>query len=680
MTKRSARFDDFDRLEAISCGAVLPGGDALLFAAERYDEAAGRRVSRVLVRDLKDGRERALTAGGQGEGSPNLSPDGTKVLFLSTVPGRGRQVYVCGLDGGNLVQVTHMRFGASDPAWSPDGAHIAFASLCADDMDEEWLQTMPDPEREAEYERERAKQPIIIEDFGYKFDGLGFAKPENLHLFVVPADGGGPARRITSGRASFLHHVWAPDSKSVLCESNLYCDKANAIAMDLLSFPIDGGEAVRLTRDLPLVSYPNPVRPVFTPDGKYVIVGVLQHQMDETAGYPASMLHRVAADGSEVTPICVQTDDCFDCVMFPYNASAGRGLEKVRVSEDGQRALFAAGCGGECRIYAVPIYGEEHVPTVVARGKCAYMGMGQPKDGLVLVARTEWDAPEGYYWMEEGTGRIVRKLYQSNEKLLGEVAYTRAEDFFFDTLDGNGRVHGFCLPPHNAQPGKKYPCIVYVHGGPHPFYTYAFDHEYQCFAGEGFGVLFCNPRGSSGYGDEHRHISHAFNGDAYTDILQFVSEAERRFGWIDGERLGFTGGSYGGYMTNYTAARSGKFKAYISQRSVVSDLISHASSDMQGSSQGYGSFEEMMVDEIKSSVIVGMEKVNAPFLILHGEDDLRCPVEGAHQLFVALKDTHPEDFPIEMVLYPHVGHDQPRRPDQRRHYYRTMLDWFRKYL
>lgn len=680
MTKRNSSFADFDRVETISAGEYIPSLDALLYASNGWDDASGKRASRVLLRFMADGTQRILTAGGGGEGSPRLSPDGARVMFVSSVPGAGRQAYTCNLDGGDLQKITNMRFGVVDPIWSPDGSMVAFASMCSDKMDEDWLQTMPDPVQEAEYARERAKQPVIIEDFGYKFDGLGFNQPENMHLFVAPSDGSAPARRITSGPASFMHHIWAPNSQRVLCLSNLYCDKENAIAKDLLSFDINGGEALRLTKDIQLVSYPNPVRPVFTPDGKYVIVGVLNEITDSGNGYPASMLHRVAADGSELTCICQSTDECFDCVMFPYNAHAGSGLEKVRVSSDGQYAMFAAGSNGECRIFRVPIYGDTHVPETLVRMRGAYVGMGQPQNGMVLVSRTESSRPEGYYLMEEETGRIVRQLVQSNEKLLNEVAYSDVQDFFFETLDGDSRVHGFCMPPQNAQPGKKYPTIVYVHGGPHPFYTYAFDHEYQCFAGEGFGVIFCNPRGSSGYGDSHRRLRYAMSGEAYTDILQFVSEACDKMDWIDPDRLGFTGGSYGGYMTNYTAARSSKFKAYITQRSVTSDLISHASSDMQGSARGYGSFEELMVDKIKSSVIIGMERVNAPFLIMHGDEDLRCPVEGAHQMFVALKDTHPDDFPIEMVIYPHLAHDQPTQPTQRRHYYRTMVDWFAKYL
>ena len=122
--------------------------------------------------------------------------------------------------------------------------------------------------------------------------------------------------------------------------------------------------------------------------------------------------------------------------------------------------------------------------------------------------------------------------------------------------------------------GRKYPAVVYVHGGPHPYYTHCMDYEHQCLAGAGFAVLYCNPRGSSGYGMKHQNVERAMDGSAATDILQFVDEAVRRFDFIDPERIGITGGSYGGYMTNYMAAHTKRFKAYVTQRSISNNLIS----------------------------------------------------------------------------------------------------------
>ncbi len=681
MSKRASEFKDFDLEETISFGEYLPDTNEIIYARSFYEEADSVRKNQVVVQSLKDKSQEIITAGGMGEGNPKVSSDNKKILFLSALPETGRQLYVYDRETKEVTRMTNMRFGLFDPLWSPDGKWILFTSMAADGMEEEWLQTMVNKEEQAKYTRERAKKPVEITDFGYKFDGLGFAQPEVMHLWVVPTDGSCKAKRITAGPANFMHAVWAPDSAHVMCESNLYCKKEISIAMDVLTIDIATLEVVRVTKDKLVVSYPNPVRPLFTPDGKYIIVGILDYKAGYGAatGYPACILHRVSLDGTEITPIFEKTDECFDSVQFPYNAHCGMGLEKVRISSDGTSVLFAAGSRGECRIWKVAIYGDEHRPVAVTKGKVAYNGLGVPRLGKVLAARTEPNRPEAYYLIDERTGEEVLCL-QSGKDMIEYTALSPVEDFFFETLDGESKVHGFCMPPQNAKKGEKYPTIVYVHGGPHPFYCYGFDLEYQCFAGAGFGVIYCNPRGSSGYGDVHRNLERAMDGSAYTDIMQFVSEACKRYDWIDEDRLGFTGGSYGGYMTNYTATRAKKFKAYITQRAVVNDLISFASSDMQGDSTSYPTFGEYMVHAVENSVICGMEKVNAPFLILHGEDDLRCPVEGAHQLFVALKDSHAEDFPVKLVLYPFVSHNQPSHPKQRQHYYKTMLDWFTQYL
>lgn len=297
----------------------------------------------------------------------------------------------------------------------------------------------------------------------------------------------------------------------------------------------------------------------------------------------------------------------------------------------------------------------------------------------MLVADVTPTTAEAYWLLDIHTGEKLLKAVQGNQTLMEEVTLSPVEDFFFDTLDGEGKVHGFVMPPQEMAPGKKYPTILYVHGGPHPFYTYGLTMEFQCFAAAGFGVICCNPRGSSSYGVRHLNMSRAFDGSAYMDCLQFVEEAVRRFDWIDGSRMGVTGGSYGGYMTNYMATHCTRFKAYITQRSVCSNLIDYASSDMQGRSMDYHSFEEFMVHELEQSPVAYAERVNAPLLILHGEDDLRCPVEGAHQLFIAVKDTHP-DLPVKLMIFPHTAHDQPSDPRLLKRYYQEMVDWFKAWL
>ncbi len=669
---RHSSFQDFLTRERISHGTFLPERESLLYAESVREDARSDRQDRIVLRHIPTGEERILCEGT----NPVLSPDHTRFAFLRA-DAHGPRLCMASLEG-EIREMTHLSAPMIDPQWSPDGKWLVFSSPAADE-DAAGLAPACMPGMGEAWDHEL--DPVAIGDFGYKFDGAGFRRPSVLQLFVVSADGHQEARRITSGNSHFMHACFAPDCAHVLCESNLYCDRENAIAMDVLSIDLCTGEISRLTENKMVVSYPNPVRPVCTPDGKWLIIGILDmpEKVTDNTTYPACTLYRLSLENKTLVPISRRTADCFDTVQFAYNAGTGAGLEKTIVSEDGKSVLFCAGYKGVGTVYRVSLEGTCNAPVRLTKENFSYNGLAPAGDGWVLASRAATNIPEQYVLLHEESGEI-RPLLQSCPEYLREVALSEACDFSTPTLDGESVVHGWCLPPQGREEGRKYPCIVYVHGGPHPFYTNSFDLEMQAFAGEGFGVLFCNPRGSSGYGDRHRRLCRAYDGSAYTDILLFVREAARHFPWIDENRLGLTGGSYGGYMTNYAATRCQLFRAYISQRSTVNRLISYASSDMQGSSKEYPSFGEFMDHEIESSEIIGMERVSAPFLILHGMDDLRCPVEGAHQLFVALRDSHGPDFPVRMILYPHTGHSQPTEPRQQQHYYRTMLQWFRTYL
>ena len=173
------------------------------------------------------------------------------------------------------------------------------------------------------------------------------------------------------------------------------------------------------------------------------------------------------------------------------------------------------------------------------------IGLAPGHSGLILAAIGSPTNPGEYVLIDPDNGAIVERLVRAGS-LCTERATSKPEVIWFDTLDGEDKVQGWVLPPQNMERGRKYPAVVYVHGGPHPYYTHCMDYEHQCLAGAGFAVLYCNPRGSSGYGMKHQNVERAMDGSAATDILQFVDEAVRRFDFIDPERIGITGGSYGG--------------------------------------------------------------------------------------------------------------------------------------
>lgn len=650
MSKRKATFQDAIHQERLTGGDYCHSRNLLVYAVKQKPG--------VVLKNLLTGDEKTIAYEGKGGGSPRFTQDGGKLLFLA-----GMQLCCYDLDSETVAPMGDFQGPVIDPMWSPDGKHVLFAST----------QSANPPVQKA-----RPDEPVVIEDFNYKFDGAGYIRPDgHTHLFAVEVETG-KVIQLTHGVRDEMHHNWSPDGRWIVYAGNENRPKEQSIGYDLYLINLQG-EKKQISKDLMIVSYPNPIRPVFTLDGRWVVMGVLNPKADGSKGYPDIVMFRFPVDGGEPELLFEADENCYQCVQFPYNANCGWGLDKVQVTPDGKWLYFVSGWKGQGNVYKLSLEGGVHHAVPVLTGKHVVHGLSRIHGERMLVAKSETDMPEAYYLLDTSTDTLVGKAVQSAPDLYEHVELPAADDFFFDTMDGESTVHGWVQPPAGMEEGKKYPTILYVHGGPHPFYTYGLTMEHQALAAEGFGVLYCNPRGSSGYGPNHQNIRRAYDGGAYMDLLQFVDEAVRRYPWIDPERLGVTGGSYGGYMTNYIATHAKRFKAYVTQRSVANELISYASADMQGSSRKYKNFEEFMVDKLKSSTVSYAERIDKPLLILHGIDDYRTPVEGAHQLFVAVKDTHP-DLPVKMVLFPHTHHEQPSDPKLLTLYYQEMVDWFKKYL
>ena len=656
MNKRYPVFDDCIQLERFT-GCDYCAAKGLLAYASGKTRA-------VTVKNLAN--DSVVTI--ENASTPRFSPDGETLFYLS----RG-QIWLSRPDGSEARQLGQFAGPVIDPIWSPDGARILFASAKSASMGAA-ADSAP-----VKHPGGPGNTPVVIEDFGYKFDGAGYIRPDShTHLFVAEV-ATGIITQLTSGVRDEMHHTWMPDSQHVVYCGNENRPKEQSIGYDLFTVDLAGNKK-QISQQLWMVSYPNPIRPVVSPDGKYVVMGVMNPFADAALGYPDIVFFRFPADG-EGDPVCLfeKSDTCYQCVQFPYNAGCGWGMDKVQMTPDGKYVYFVSGWQGRGNVYKIALEGDDRHAVTVLDGKQVCHGLGRIQQGKMLVTLSRTDMPESYYLLDTADDTLSGPIAQSAKDLTDEVILTPAEDFTFPTIDGESTVHGWVQPPAGLDPVKKYPAVLYVHGGPHPFYTYGLTMEHQCLAAEGFAVLYCNPRGSSGYGPKHQNLQRSKDGSAYTDLLQFVEEAIRRYPWIDPERLGVTGGSYGGYMTNYIATHAKRFKAYVTQRCVSNDLISFASSDMQGDSKRYKSFEEFMVAQLKESTVCYAERIDKPFLILHGEDDYRCPVEEAHQLFVAIKDTHP-DLPVKLVVYPHTHHEQPSNPKLLKHYYRELVGWFKQYL
>lgn len=690
---------DYYRLSWVGNGDLTQDGTLLAYARTHVDEPA-TEVNEVVLRDFATGSERVIARGFD----PAFSPDGTRLLYTRSDNGVD-QLFVYDLAHNEETQLTEVRFGVEQAAWSPTGDRIAFVSRVDLSVDESlWAHGASEAELDTARKQAVEHPYVSFEGWAYKSDeDGGFSCERASTLWSVPACGGEPVL-LSNGRRDHVMPTFTPDGQSIVFVSNRCRSEEEGIAMDLFRVPAAGGAIERLTDSSYVAYYPAPFQPLVTPDGREVVFGALAPNVSESS-MPPTRLFKVAlpegvagvdadvdtaASGADAEkplpkPVCLWPEDapCHEATCFLYNCeNLGVGTRRTAAfSTDGSWLYFISGWHGAANLYRASLMEPRIEPVTQGLGCMRSIAV---RSDRVLVSRGDFTHTPQLMVADEAD--LLNRgldafapLTASNEWLEGTLVEPR--ELWIDSLDGEAHVQGFVFEPQNREEGKRYPAVVYLHGGPTPFMGAALTYEHQCILGAGMGLIVMNFRGSSGYGPAHQSVAKAYDGSAMTDVLQFVDAACREFDWIDPDRLGVTGGSYGGWLTNWLCGHTKRFKAAVTQRSIANELIQYASSDMLGSSHGWESFSDYMADALKRSPVSYAEKIDVPFLILHGMADMRCPVENAHQLFCAVRETHPEGH-VRMVLFPGMTHSFPMGGpmDLRRAHYDAMIEWFKEYL
>lgn len=634
-----------------------------------------RYLQSIVWQDLKSGKKRTVSAGGSTETFARFSPESKSsriiLAFLSDADGTSQIYrYVCADEDWeeSCEKLTDIPGGVREFVWSPDGKKIAFLAGSG----------------EKQGEGRTPFDPIVIEDYGYRSDeAMGFAdrKKDASQLWMLTLEDK-KAVRLTEGDRDYVMPAWMPDSGALLITSNQNRPKQQSIGMDLYRISADSGELEQLTKDMWIAWYPKSFPPLVSSDGTFAVIGAFDPSALSRGNLVIHLYRLDLADGA-IHDLWPEDAPCHEATCFLYNGENYGGFGScAALGKKDSAVYFISGWHAEAGIYEADVNRPCIVKSDLADGfltKGTFRYLGTPQDGKLLAARGDFSETAQLYLLSEEKKAPVKVT--DTDAWMRDTVHSIPEELWISTLDGNGRVQGFVMEPHHREEGKKYPAVLYIHGGPTPFYGYALTYEFQYLAAAGIGVIFCNPRGSSGYGEEHGSMAYAYDGTAMYDLLQFVDEAVRTYSWIDGDRLGVTGGSYGGYMTNWLVSHTKRFKAAVTQRSIGNELIQYASSDMAGSSGEYGDFTDFMKAEIRKSPVAYADRIDIPFLILHSTGDMRCPVEQAHQLYVAVKDTHP-DLPVRLVLFPDSNHEltMTGAMELRVAHYGEMVGWFEKYL
>jgi len=692
--KRGITEKDLFKFVWVADPQISPDGSQVVFVRVTADEKKDQYETGIWVAKT-DGSEppRKLT-GGSRDNSPRWSADGRKLAFVRSVEKDGRpqpaQLFVLAMDGGEARAVTEIPRGAGNPQWSPDGRTIAFSSSARPDelKKEQEKKDAAAKEEDKTPDEEKKEKPHesdvrVITSAVYRANGVadfGYVdsdRPSHIWTVAVP-DGAAPPetpRQITSGEFAENNFQWSPDGTRIYFVSNRVKEPYYyPNDSDLYSVPVGGGEATKVVSiDGTISDY------TFSPDGKRIaFIGTLHGT--PVRSYSQSDLW--VADLPSGTPRNLTASYDFDVdggIGGDQRAPRGGAPSAPAWSKDGRSLFVKIGEQGDANIKRVDVASGKMDP--VTRGHqdvMAYTADASAQRAAVILST---QTVVGDVQVLDLASGAMKKLTSFNDDLFNQLTLSEPEEIWYTSFDGK-KIQGWILKPADFDASRKYPMILEIHGGPHSAYGNTFTHEFQWMAAKGYVVFFTNPRGSSNYGQDFGNIiQFKYPGDDYKDLMAGVDEILKK-GYVDENRMGVTGGSGGGLLTNWVVTQTTRFKAAVSQRDISDWTTFWYTADFWLFNPTWfqkAPFEDPQ-DFDKRSPITYVKNIQTPLMFILGDEDWRTPPSaGGEQLFRALKYLK---RPTVMVRFPDESHELSRsgKPWHRVERLQHIVGWMDKYL
>jgi dipeptidyl aminopeptidase/acylaminoacyl peptidase len=670
-SREGMRPSDIGGLRQVTEPRVSPDGSTIAFSMVNVDLEANRYCSRVWMAQV-DGNDQARPfSAGPDDHGPQWSPDGRWIAF--TVSGHEGPSQICLLPvghGGERVVVATWPTSISELAWSPDGSSLAFVARDPDPA----VYGAPGEERKS-----KDIPPRRVTRFFYRLDSAGWISDRPNRVLVVATDGMSTPRVLTPGPFQAGSIAWSPDGSRIAFASARHDTWDLDGAVDIWTVASDGSDEPQLVTET-VAAYS---APTWSPEGSRLACVRWSTPTDEPRHAQLGTLDLDTGRWNELT-----TDLDRNC--FPYGAARAPVWM-------GDRLLFSVENEGNLHVYSVDADGDGK-PEPLVEGERWVASWDWAGNTLAAAVTTATRFPELIVAKLSDSAVAGAGIPQLNERVLTDVTrdfasrIEMAEPVRYVARSADGtEVPCWAVAPVGAEKGKRYPTILNVHGGPFTSYGNRFFDEFQLQVGSGFGVLFCNPRGSSGYTEGwgravrwpecENDPGSGWGGVDYEDVMACVEEGCKQFDWVDSDLLGITGGSYGGYMTSWAIGHTNRFKAALSERACNNLLNLEINSDIATVFRSYVGRSHL--DDpgayLRQSPITYVEQISTPVLIVHSEDDWRCPINQAEELFVALRLLGKEP---EMVRFPGETHELSRSgaPKHRVARIELLLDWFKEHL
>jgi dipeptidyl aminopeptidase/acylaminoacyl peptidase len=667
MPRRAITAEDLLKIQFVSDPHISPDGGRILFTKAQVDREKNKYTSQIYTVDA-EGSVQQWTTHADGASSGRWSPDGKQIAFISGREKPSAQIFLLPVSGGEGRKLTNLPEGSiGGYVWSPDGKWIAFT----------FREQHPDRIEKAKKERDGkglSDPPWEIDNAWYRLDGDGYFGGQRYAIYLVEVATGKHRKLYDGDPLGFYSVDWSPNSQelAVVHSANkrplfepanhqIYRVNLEGQAWQIEGLPKGTKGAVR-----------------WSPDGKWLAY-LGQVDEEDPWGVRNTRIWIAPADGGEAT--CLTADDDFCLEAFTLSDTGGAEGGILEWAPDSKALYTSVGWHGAFQLGFVTLDKPGKL-ELLTQGHHLVVSSNISRDGerIACLYGTAMKPLEVAVYDLSKHSEEPETLTSFNRELLDELKLSEPEELWLDSDEG--QVHAWVMKPLDFLPPKRYPAILEIHGGPHAQYGWSFFHEFQLLAAQGYVVVYSNPRGSKGYGEAWTAAIRGDWGNKDWQDIQTVMRWMQHQPYIHPGQMGVMGGSYGGYMTNWTISHTNDFKAAITDR-CVSNLVSFGGNydfvqreDSYWKGVFYGDISQLWAN----SPIAHFKNVKTPTLVIHSEGDLRCNVEQGEQVFSALQQLGVES---RFVRYPrNTSHGMSRNgpPDMRLHRLGEITRWWERWL
>lgn len=650
--KSTLELTDLFHMEYVSDPQISPDGSQIVFVRNFKDIMTDRDYANLWISNTDGSRIRQLTTGNQRDHAPRWSNDGKKLAYLSNQEDDKVKLYLMHLDTRETTVLTNTANPPTAVSWSPDDKQLAFTQFVPETKKN--LLTIPGKPEGAEWNA----PPIFIDEMNFRFDGAGYIKPGKSQIFTLGTEGGTPRQR------TFTSHnhgspIWAKDGKSLVFSANLHEKHAfEPLNSEIYQLDLASGESKALTS-----RFGPDAEPSLSPDGNKIAFTGFD---DSFQGYRSKNLYVMNVDGSGIKNLTTELD---------------RDAVNPQWEGNGQGIYFQYDDQGDTKVGHVTLTGK--IRTLV-KG-LGGLDLGRPYNaGTFTVSNNNRIAftlggPEHPADLAVWNGKNTQRITALNEDVFSFRKIGKTEEIWWESGFDGRRIQGWIVTPPDFDPAKKYPMILEIHGGPFAMYGPSFAYEIQAYAAAGYVVLYTNPRGSTGYGQEFGNlIHHDYPNHDYDDLISGVDALIAK-GYVDTENLFVTGGSGGGVLTAWIVGKTNRFKAAVVAKPVINwtSFVLHADNPAFFAKYWLGKMPwEDQENYWRRSPLSLVGNVKTPTMLLTGEQDFRTPISESEQYYAALKLQGVE---TAMVRIPNASHGLVNRPSMLMSKTASILSWFNHY-